>query len=76
MLTPGAIDYVEIIGDHPWAGHRGQFVTGSTPEMLEVVRLPGGEPMALVQLDDGQRCYAAKCNLRVVSRGRSYTYRG
>ncbi len=73
LESDAPIDYVEIIGDHPHAGKRGKLVAGTAPETLQCVRLPSGEPMALIEFDDGEgRCYAARRNLRIVSNGRSY----
>jgi hypothetical protein len=70
------IDYIEIVGKHPWAGHRGRLVAGAAPDMVQALRQPGRPDMYLLELENGQRTYAEKRNLIVCIGGRRLPYQG
>lgn len=44
---------VLITGDHPWAGHTGEFIREEFISVLRVTR-------PVVKLDNGQECFVMK----------------
>jgi len=70
------VDYIELRGDHPWAGQRGQLVPGDRPGMVKMQTIPGGQRLFLVQLDNGVQTYAAKGDIILWSGEQRFTYEG